>query len=118
MMNIRQRGFSLFSMIFVGGIIALLALLVMQVVPSVMEYFTIQKVVKKVSNAGTTVPEIRVAFDRFASVDAISSITGKDLEVSKFGDKIVVSFAYNKEIHLAGPVYLLMKYQGTSGTGK
>ena len=37
---------------------------------------------------------------------------GKDLDVTKEGDKNVVRFSYNKEIHLAGPAYLVMKYVG------
>ncbi len=43
-----------------------------------------------------------------------SSVSGKDLEVSKEGDKVVVGFSYTKEIHIAGPAYLLLKYSGRS----
>ena len=32
--------------------------------------------------------------------------------VTASGDKVVVKFAYNKEIHMAGPTYLLIKYEG------
>jgi hypothetical protein len=39
-----------------------------------------------------------------------ASVQGKDLEVTKEGDKIVVKFAYQREIHLAGPGYLTLKY--------
>jgi Tfp pilus assembly protein PilE len=113
-MNTRQRGFSLLGMLFVGGVIAVLALVGMQVAPGVIEFLTIQKTVKKIASAGTTVPEIKAAFDRFAQIDSITSITGQDLEITKAGEKIVVSFAYNKEVHLAGPAYLLMKYKGSS----
>jgi hypothetical protein len=57
---------------------------------------------------------VRSIFDRAASVDNIKSISGKDLEVSKEGEKIVVSFAYQREIHLFGPAYLTLKYSGRS----
>ena len=30
------------------------------------------------------------------------------------GDKVVVKFAYNKEIHMFGPAFLLLKYAGQS----
>jgi Domain of unknown function (DUF4845) len=111
----QQQGFSFFGMLLVGGMIALLALVGMQVAPSAMEFFTIQKTVKKIANTGGgTVPEIRAAFDRSAQIDSISSLAGQDLEITKVGEKIVISFAYNKEIPLAGPAYLLLKYKGTS----
>ena len=43
-----------------------------------------------------------------------SPIAGKDLDISKEGDKVVVKFAYNREIHMFGPAYLLLKYAGQS----
>ena len=30
------------------------------------------------------------------------------------GDKVVVSFAYQREIHLAGPAWLTLKYEGST----
>ncbi|MEA3393729.1 MAG: DUF4845 domain-containing protein, partial [Pseudomonadota bacterium] len=49
-----------------------------------------------------------------AQIDDIKSISGKDLEVTKEGDTVVVSFAYQREIHLAGPAWLTLKYAGRS----
>jgi len=55
---------------------------------------------------------VRAIFDRAAAIDNIESVKGKDLEVTKNGDKIVVGFSYQREIHLAGPGYLTLKYSG------
>ena len=77
----------------------------------------INKAVKKAAAEGGTVPEIRASFDRTASVDYITTLTGKDIDITKDGDKVVVSFAYDKEIPLAGPAYLLIKYRGSSAGG-
>lgn len=111
----RQRGFSLLSMIFVGGVIVVVSLVGMQVAPTVMEFFTIQKAIQKASQSGGgTVQEIRTAFDRMAQIDNITSVTGQDLEITKAGEKVVISFAYQKEIALTGPAYLLLKYKGTT----
>ena len=63
---------------------------------------------------GTTVAEVRSIFDRAAQIDDIRTIAGKDLEIGKEGDRVVVSFAYDREIHLTGPAYLLMRYEGRS----
>ena len=108
-----QRGVSLFSLIFIGGILVFVGIVGAQVIPTFTEYRTIGNAVDKAKQAGGAA-EIRSSFDKAAQVDDIKSITGKDLEVTKEGDKTVVSFAYNKEIHLAGPAYLLLKYAGRS----
>ena len=110
----KQRGISFFGLLILGIVLALLAIVGAKVVPTATEYMGILKAVKKAAAESSTVPEVRASFDRTASVDYITSIEGKDLEVTKNGDKVVVSFAYQREIHLAGPAYLVMKYTATS----
>jgi len=61
---------------------------------------------------------LRGAFDRFAQVDDISSVKGKDLTIVKNGDQTEVSFAYEKEFHLFGPAWLTLKYAGQSRPGR
>ena len=85
----------------------------MQVFPSYMEYLAVRKAVVKAS-AGNTVVEVRNGFDRAAEVDNITSITGKDLEVTKNGDRVVAGFNYQKEFQMLGPMWLTMKYIGNS----
>jgi Tfp pilus assembly major pilin PilA len=109
----RQRGFSLLGMLFVVGILACLGVLAAQAFPTVLEYQAVLKAVQKAS-AGNTVGEVKIIFDKAAQIDDINSISGKDLEVTKEGDKVVVKFAYNKEIHMFGPAFLLLKYVGRS----
>jgi hypothetical protein len=112
----RQRGVTLFGLLFWAIVIGVLALVAMKVLPTMNEYFTIVRAVNKVAKeGGSTVPEIRAAFDRQREIEySISSISGKDLSITKENDKIVVSFAYDKEIELVAPVYLLIKYEGRS----
>lgn len=112
-----QRGISFLGLLILGIVLALLAIVGARVVPTATEYMAITKAVKKAAAEGDTVPAVRAAFDRYASVDYIDSISGKDLDITKDGDKVVVNFAYDKEIPLAGPAYLLLKYRGSSAGG-
>ena len=109
----RQRGLSFLGLLMIGGLLAVTGVITAQIVPTAIEYQAIAKAANK-SREGNSVPEVRSIFDKAAAVDNINSITGKDLEVTKEGDKIVVSFAYQREIHLAGPGYLTLKYTGRS----
>jgi hypothetical protein len=47
---------------------------------------------------GRTVPEVRAIFDRAQAIDDFKSVSGKDLDIKKVGDKVVVSYAYEREI--------------------
>jgi hypothetical protein len=109
----RQLGMSFVGLLFVVGILACLAILGAQAFPTVLEYQAILKATQKASE-GNTVGEVRQIFDRAGAIDDIKSITGRDLDVSKNGDKVVVKFAYQREIHMFGPAFLLLKYAGQS----
>lgn len=109
----RQHGLTFIGLLVVGILLAFAGITLAQVVPTYIEYMAVQKAVKQAA-AGTTVAEVRGTFDKAAQIDDITSITGKDLEIGKQGDKVVVSFAYVREIHLVGPAYLTMKYEGSS----
>jgi hypothetical protein len=108
-----QSGISFVGLLFVVGVLACLGVLGAQAFPTVVEYQAILKAAQKAS-AGSTVAEVKQLFEKASQVDDIKSITAKDLDVSKVGDKVVVKFAYNKEIHMFGPAYLLLKYSGQS----
>ena len=116
-MNLRlrsgQAGLSFIGLLFVVGVLASLGVLAAQAFPTVVEYQATLKAVQKAS-AGNTVPEVRQIFDKAAQIDDITSISGKDLDISKDGDKVIVKFAYKREIHMFGPAYLLLKYAGQS----
>jgi len=108
-----QRGISFIGLLFVLGVLACVGVVAAQAFPTVVEYQAILKAAQKASG-GSTVAEVRQIFQRAADVDDIHSITPKDLDVSKNGDKVIVKFAYDKEIHLFGPAFLLIKYAGQS----
>ena len=108
----RQQGLSFLGLLIVGGLLAVAGVIGAQVVPTVIEYQAVSKAINKAS-AGNTVGEVSSIFDK-AAADRISSVSGKDLEVTKEGGKVVVSFAYQREIHLTGPAYLTLKYTGRS----
>lgn len=78
--------------------------------PIFLEYSAAKKAIEK-AKVETTVPGVRAAFDRAAAIDDITSIKGSDLEVTKRGDKVIVSFKYSREIPLAGPAYLVYRLE-------
>ncbi len=107
----RQRGISFIGLLFVAVVLGCAGVVLAQVIPTVIEYQAIGKAANKAAE-GNTVPEVRALFDRAQAVDDFKSISGRDLDVQKIGDRVVVSFAYDREIHLAGPAYLVLKYKG------
>ncbi|HUD33078.1 MAG TPA: DUF4845 domain-containing protein [Variovorax sp.] len=110
-MSRRQRGISFIGLLFVAAVLGCAGVVLAQVIPTVIEYQAIGKAANKAAE-GNTVPEVRALFDRAQAVDDFKSVSGRDLDVQKIGDRVVVSFAYDREIHLAGPAYIVLKYKG------
>ena len=111
-----QRGITMISMLFVATFVVLAGLLTMKVVPTMLEYQTILKAVKKAGGEANSAADAQRIFTNAADVEQnISAITAKDLVIEQVSGGYRVSFAYDKMIPLFGPAYLLIKYAGTSG---
>jgi hypothetical protein len=110
------RGITLFGLLFWAIAIGFVAYLLVRTLPTINEYLTIQRTVDQIAKANpSTVAEARQAFDRQKDVEySIAAISGKDLMITKENDKVVVGFAYEKEIPIYGPVFILIKYEGRS----
>jgi sensor histidine kinase regulating citrate/malate metabolism len=108
-----QRGISFIGLLFVAGVLVCVGIVMAQVIPTLIEYQAIDKAVNKARD-GSTVPEVRAIFDRAQALDDFHSVSSKDLDVKKVGDKLVVSYAYEREIPLFGPAVLVLRYKGQS----
>ena len=85
-----------------------------RVVPAVVEYIAIERAVQKIKNEGSTVRELQAAFDRHATIDDITSISSRDLDITKEGDRIVISYAYAKKVPITDNVSLVIDFSGTT----
>jgi len=112
----RQRGVTLFGLLFWAILLGFGGYVLVRTLPTLNEYMTIQRAIDKVAAAQpATVAEARLAFDRQREIEySIASVTGKDLLITKENDRVVIAFAYNKEVPIYGPVYILLKYEGRS----
>lgn len=112
----KQRGVALSGLLFWSIILIMGALLGMKVTPTVIEYYKIKKDCKAVvAQVGkdATVSDVKKAFDRFADIDYLE-FKSDQLDVSKEGGQIVISFAYEKRIPLFANVSLMIDYKGST----
>jgi hypothetical protein len=110
----RQRGLSLVSLIFLGLVAIMLLTIGFKLVPSLIEYLAIDRAIQRIKNEGSTVRELRGAFDKYATIEDIKSISGKDLDITKDADGVVISFAYSYSVPLAENVRLVIDYSGST----
>ena len=111
-----QRGITLIGLLTWAILVGFIGYLAVRVLPTVSEFYTIQAVVDRLAaSPANTVPEIRQAFSKQLQIDqTISSVEAKDLDITKENNRVVIAFAYEKEIEIVGPLFLLIKYAGRS----
>ena len=113
----RQQGISLTGLILVLMVLGLFALLAIKVVPSYLEYRAVRDGVARAKAAGGGVVEMQATFDKFAEINNISAIHGRDLVISRDGATPEISFAYEKRIPLTERATLVIDYDGTTSPG-
>ena len=112
----QQAGLTFAGLLVYALLVAAGVFVVMKVVPSVTEFQAIKATIRKVAQSNpATVEDARRMFDRQRDADlTIQSITGNDLAVTKEAGRVVIGVKYEKELRLAGPVSLLIRYEASS----
>jgi Tfp pilus assembly major pilin PilA len=111
----KQRGMTFIGLVLTIAIIVFVAVIAMKLVPAYIEYFSVKKAITKISNDPSFNQmgknEIVASFDRTASIDYITVISGKDLTVEKDeAGKTVVSADYQALVPLVGNVSALLDF--------
>lgn len=115
-MRASQRGVSLSGLIVWAFIVTIVVVLGMKVVPDVIEYWQVKKAIASIEHDTklSAITDVRNEFDRYANVNSISSVEGKDLTITKEGNGFSISVAYEKRIKLFGPVSLVLDFDTAS----
>jgi len=119
-MRNKQRGISFPVIFLIGVVLALAAVGAMKIAPAYIEFLTAKKAIVAVAaGEGRTgsVNDMRKAFDRRSAIDNITVVTPGELEISKDGGEVVISFAYAKKIPLFANVSLLVDFAASTAPG-
>ncbi len=114
----RQIGLTLTGFITGVVVLAVFALVGMRIGPPYLEYLTIKKQIQVIANdpeaASGQRREIEKAFERRAMIEDMKSITAKDLQVNKQGDKVVISAEYSVCVPFVANIRACMDFYPTS----
>ncbi len=115
-MRTKQLGVSLGGLMVGAVIFIVLAMIGMKLGPSYLEFASIKKAVVAIAQEkpGATVAEVRKSFDARATIDAITTVEAKDLEVTKEGGQLVITAAYRKEVPLVANLGVYIDFRASS----
>lgn len=109
-----QRGITVTGLIVGLGIIIAVAMLGLKVIPSLLEYKSIKAGIVSAKERGGTPQEMRLSFDKSADINAVTTLAGKDLIITKNNGENEIAFDYEERIPLFTNVALVIHYAGTT----
>jgi hypothetical protein len=113
-MRKKQLGMGFLGFAFIFMAVILVAIGGLKIFPAYSELETAKKAIMAIAQGGETkggtVADVRKAFDRRTNVDNITVVSPQDLEITKDGNELVISFAYAKKIPLFANVALCVDF--------
>jgi Tfp pilus assembly protein PilX len=112
----QQQGLSLIALIIGLIVVAMVALGGMKVIPSYLEYRSAKNAIDAIARErqGATVADIRRAFDNRSAIDDINTVKAADLEITKEGNEVVISFSYRKDVPLFATIGVYLDFAASS----
>ncbi len=106
------------GMVLIAAAIVFVAVMALKLVPAYVEFATIQNHLRELARGPDTssasAPEIMAAFDRRAQIDDITSVNGRDLDITREGGDVVISTFYEKRIKLVGNISACIEFEPSS----
>jgi len=111
-----QHGLSMIGFLFVAVVIVVVAIVGFRMVPSYVEFFTIQSALEKSLRDAPdpTPPVVKKSFEKYIAADYIDSVTASDLIVVKDGNIVTASVSWQKQLHMVGNVSLLLDFDAVA----
>ncbi|MEO8752296.1 MAG: DUF4845 domain-containing protein [Casimicrobiaceae bacterium] len=112
----RQRGLSMIGFLFVAVVVVSVALLAFRMMPSYIEFYTVQKALEAAVTepAEVNTASVRRVMDRKLSADYVDSVNPRDVEVTKNGNVITASVSWQKKLPLLANVSLLLDFDASA----
>lgn len=114
-----QRGMTFISILILIVLGVSITLLVVKLTPAYIEFFSVKKILATMAKdpafPNMTPAEIRASFDRRATIDYVTKVTGNDLDLSKDNGENVASVEYSEKIPLVLNISACLNFDATTG---
>jgi hypothetical protein len=116
-MSRTQRGISLTGALIGMIVLAFAGLFAAKLLPSYLEYFAVQKILKSMESAGDikgSVKDIRLSFDKRNTIEGVKAMRGEDLEITKEGGEAVVTASWSAKVPVIGNFSACLDFTATT----
>ena len=113
----RQEGVTLTGFMVVAIIVVIALLLGFKLAPPYMEFYTLEKLLRQIAaepHKGELRNSVRRAFNLKSGIDNITTVNENDLQVTKDGDRVIITAEYTVRVPLIYNISACMDFRATS----
>ena len=110
----QQSGLTMIGFLFVVVVALVVTVVGFRVMPAYIEYFSVKSALAQsladaqdLNNAN----EVRKSFQKHADAGYIESVSGRDIDIHKAGNRWVASLAWTRKLPLVSNVSLLIEFE-------
>ncbi len=116
--NFKQRGVSFSGFIMIAFVLVFGAILGMKLVPAYVHSTQLASIFKAIATdpamQGGSIKDIKDAYNKRATINAITDITTEDIDIVKEGTSLSLSANYSVKIPLVANITLLLEFNPSS----
>lgn len=117
-MPMQQRGMTLGGFVIGAFVLVIVAITGLKLVPAYIQDAQINSVFREIAHdpdmQKATPNDIRISFDKRATIDDITAIKPSDIDISSAGDTPVLSANYVVKVPLVGNISLYLEFNPSS----
>jgi len=118
-MPVQQRGFGFGEFIIGAFLLVIVSVTGLKLIPAYIQNAQINGVFTTIARdpdmQKASPREIRISFEKRASIDAITAIKADEIEIASDGGSLMLSASYSVKVPLVGNVSFLLEFNPSSG---
>ena len=112
-MRSNERGLTMIGFLFVAAVIVVIVIIGFRVLPSYVEYYSVEKVLQATIREEQSVNpvDLKKALFRRIQAEYIDSVTDRDLVITRDGNTLVATMAWQKVLPLVANASILLDFE-------
>lgn len=112
-MRSNERGLTMIGFLFVAAVIVVIVIIGFRVLPSYVEYYSVEKVLQATMREEESVNpvDLKKALFRRIQAEYIDSVSDRDLVITRDGNTLVATMAWQKVLPLVANASILLDFE-------
>lgn len=110
-----QRGLSILGFLLVAAVVVIFAMVGFRVVPSYIEYMSVQRALDETMRGNAVDPNNQIGFrkelERRLQTSYVENVKAADAVLTRTGNQLVAELSWERRLHMVSNAYILLEFE-------